>query len=222
MAGTAALVLAAQPALTPAELRTFLTSKVRPFPTTGGDNGDGTPVDQCFPPNPIGQSQFDQLQCYCTTSTCGAGMLDAGAAVSLAAVGVVPRVTVSPASPRAGQALTLGGATSLVASGRTIASYRWLLVSGGGIVTGFTGATDGASASVTPNGVGQFRISLTVTDSAGAQATSESVIAVQAAAVPGGGTGSSSGGGALGAGWLVLLLLAVAALRFTASRESRA
>ena len=222
VAGTAALVLAAQPALTPAELRTFLTSTARPFPTTGGDNGDGTPVDQCFPPNPIGQSQFDQLQCYCTTSTCGAGMLDAGAAVSLAAVGVLPRVTVSPASPRAGQALTLGGASSLVTSGRTIASYQWALVSGGGIVTGFTGATDGASASVTPNAAGEFRISLTVTDSTGAQATSESVIAVQAAAVTGGGTGSSSGGGALGAGWLVLLLLAVAALQVTARRESRA
>jgi serine protease len=222
VAGTAALVLATQPALTPSELRTFLTSTVRPFPTTGGDNGDGTPVDQCFPPNPIGQAQFDQLQCYCTTGTCGAGMLDAGAAVNLAAVGVVPRVTVSPGSPRAGQALTLGGASSLVASGRSVASYQWALVSGGGIVTGFTGATDGASASVTPNAAGQFRISLTVTDSAGAQATSESVIAVQAAAVPGGGTGSSSGGGALGAGWLVLLLLAVAALRVSARRESSA
>ena len=220
VAGTAALVLAAQPALTPAELRTFLTSTVRPFPTTGGDNGDGTPVDQCFPPNPIGQSQFDQLQCYCTTGTCGAGMLDAGAAVNLAAVGVVPRVTVSPASPRAGQALTLGGATSLVAGGRTIASYQWALVSGGGIVSSFTGATNAASASLTPGGAGQFRISLTVTDSTGAQATSESVIAVQAAAVPGGGAGSSSGGGALGAGWLVLLLLAVAALRVTANREN--
>ena len=32
-------------------------------------------------------AQIDQLQCYCTTSTCGAGMLDAGAAV-LAGIGI--------------------------------------------------------------------------------------------------------------------------------------
>ncbi len=82
VAGTAALMLSAQPSLTPARIRTLLQATARPFPQTGGDNGDGTPVLQCTPPqydaagNPI-----DQLQCYCTTQTCGAGIVDAGAAV---------------------------------------------------------------------------------------------------------------------------------------------
>jgi serine protease len=82
VAGTAALMLSAQPSLTPARIRTLLQATARAFPQTGGDNGDGTPVLQCTPPqydaagNPI-----DQLQCYCTTQTCGAGMVDAGAAV---------------------------------------------------------------------------------------------------------------------------------------------
>jgi serine protease len=91
VAGTAGLVLAAQPALTPIQVRFLLQATARPFPTTGGDNGDGTPVPQCTAPqynasgNPI-----DQLQCYCTIDTCGAGMLDAGAAVVAAKSGSPP------------------------------------------------------------------------------------------------------------------------------------
>ena len=82
VAGTVALMLSAQPTLTPTRIRTLLQATARPFPQTGGDNGDGSVVPQCTPPqydaagNPI-----DQLQCYCTTQTCGAGIVDAGAAV---------------------------------------------------------------------------------------------------------------------------------------------
>ncbi len=81
VAGTVALMLSARPAITPANVRALLQATARPFPTTGGDNGDGTLVPQCTAPQPTGAAQIDQLQCYCTTSTCGAGMLDAGAAV---------------------------------------------------------------------------------------------------------------------------------------------
>jgi serine protease len=84
VAGTAALILSTQPALAPAQVRELLRATARPFPTAGGDNGDGTPVPQCALPQPLGSAQMDQLQCYCTTSTCGAGMLDAGAAVRAA------------------------------------------------------------------------------------------------------------------------------------------
>jgi serine protease len=89
VAGTVGLMLSARPTLTPYQARLLLQATARPFPTTGGDNGDGTPVPQCVVPrldsmgNPI-----DQLQCYCTINTCGAGMLDAGAAVRAAATGV--------------------------------------------------------------------------------------------------------------------------------------
>lgn len=77
VAGTAALLLSARPQLTPAQIVSALRRSARPFPTSGADNGsDPTPVAQCRPPDGI-----EQLQCYCTTSTCGAGMLDAAAAV---------------------------------------------------------------------------------------------------------------------------------------------
>ncbi len=89
VSGTAALVLSVQPSLTPTQVRTVLQSTARAFPTTGGDNGDGTVVPQCAAPRFDSSGKpVDQLQCYCTTDTCGAGMLDAGAAVRAAAAGL--------------------------------------------------------------------------------------------------------------------------------------
>ena len=89
VAGTAALMLSAQPALTPWQVRLGLQATARPFPTSGGDNGDGTVVPQCTAPQyDLSGNQVAQHQCYCTIETCGAGMLDAGAAVAAAASGV--------------------------------------------------------------------------------------------------------------------------------------
>jgi hypothetical protein len=81
VSGTVALMLAVQPTLTPAKVRGLLQATARPFPTTGSFNDDGSPVAQCIAPQPIGTPQVDQAECFCTTATCGAGMLDAGAAV---------------------------------------------------------------------------------------------------------------------------------------------
>lgn len=82
VSATAALLLSVNPALTPRQVRQALQATSNAFPTTGGDNGDGTPVPQCTAPQYNGATPVDQLQCYCTTSTCGAGMLNAGAAVT--------------------------------------------------------------------------------------------------------------------------------------------
>ena len=133
-------------------------------------------------------------------------MLDAGAAVQVAAVGVLPQITVSPASPLSGRLLTLDGATSVVLGGRNVASYQWAIANNGGIVTGLTVSPDGASATLTPSAAGSFSVSLTVVDSAGAQATSTSTIDISAP------PSASSSGGALSAPWLALLLGAVLAL----------
>jgi serine protease len=85
VSGGVALMLSARPALTPAEAIATLKRTARPFPTSGSDNGasDPTPVQQCRAPDGT-----DQLQCYCVTGLCGAGMLDIGAAVMDAAQGV--------------------------------------------------------------------------------------------------------------------------------------
>ena len=88
VAGTVALMLSVQPTLTPLQVRLLLEGTARPFPTTSSDNTAGT-VSQCTAPqfdtfgNPV-----DQLECLCTIDTCGAGMLDAGAAVLGASIGL--------------------------------------------------------------------------------------------------------------------------------------
>ncbi|HWH83385.1 MAG TPA: S8 family peptidase, partial [Burkholderiaceae bacterium] len=69
VAGTVALMLSANPALTPTQVLTALKATARPFPSTGA--AAGTPA--CTAPSATAQSN----ECYCTTSTCGAGLLDA-------------------------------------------------------------------------------------------------------------------------------------------------
>ncbi|MEF7615077.1 S8 family peptidase [Aquincola sp. MAHUQ-54] len=79
VSGTVGLMLAVQPALSPAQVTALLKQSARAFPTNVPSD-DGSVIQQCQAP-----SSVRQIQCYCTTSTCGAGMLDAGAAVALAA-----------------------------------------------------------------------------------------------------------------------------------------
>jgi serine protease len=86
VSGTAALMLSVRPALTPDEVRTHLRASAQPFPTTGSTAG----VLQC---NATTSSHGEE--CYCNTSTCGAGMLDAGAAVNAAAGAQQPPPTSS-------------------------------------------------------------------------------------------------------------------------------
>lgn len=84
-AGTAALMFSARPSLAPSQIKQILQATARPFPTTGGSAG----IPVCTTPQFTPQgAPIDQLECYCTTSTCGGGMLDAGAAVQAAAAGL--------------------------------------------------------------------------------------------------------------------------------------
>ena len=78
VSGAVALMLSVRPALTPAEVMSMLKKTARPFVTSGAT----ADTKQCVAP----KSNVDQLECYCTTSTCGAGMLDASAAVLAAQV----------------------------------------------------------------------------------------------------------------------------------------
>jgi serine protease len=216
VAGTVALMLSAQPALTPVQVRNLIQSSARAFPPSS--SAPATPV--CQVPT---ASSADQDECHCTTATCGAGMLDAGAAAHAAALAAVPvqaRISVSPASPLAGQAITLSGAGSLVGSGRTIASYRWTLADGGAIVSGFSGASTDSTASITPIAAGLFNVSLTVADDLGAQSTVVTSIAVAPATpAPTPAPSGGGGGGAVGVGWLALLAAAVLALAIVSHRH---
>ena len=84
VSGVVALVLSVQPALTPQQVRVLLQSTARVFPTAATNPG----VAQCTAPQyDVAGNPVDQAECICTIDTCGAGILDAGAAVGAAAAG---------------------------------------------------------------------------------------------------------------------------------------
>ena len=217
VAAVAGLMASRNPALAPTELVSLMKSTARPFPTSGADNGpsDPTPVPVCGSGAPTGPSG----QCYCTTGLCGAGMLDAGAAVqaaaALAAPGTGATIGLRNADPVAGQTLELFVSGS---GGATPASYLWQLIDGGGAATAFSGATSGATAQLPTTGAGTVRVRLTVVDSASASTSGELAVVVRGTSAPGGGSsggggsGSDGGGGGVTAGWMAGLLLAVLVL----------
>lgn len=203
VSGTLGLMLSANRALTPAQALSALKSAARPFPATGGAAG----LTACTAPTSVAQN----TECYCTTTTCGAGLLDAGAAVA-AVVVVNASIAVASSSAAVGTPITLDGSGSR-ASGSSIASYQWSIVSGAGAT--FSGATNAATATVSSSAAGSVVVRLTVTDGNGVPGTASTTLAFSAPAAaptptptpaPSGGGG---GGGAMHGGWLVGWLLAV-------------
>jgi len=213
VAGTAALMFSAQPGMTPANVLAALQGSARTFPNSSTDST----VSACKAPSATAQDE-----CFCTATTCGAGLLDASAAVAGASLGVQARVTLSNEAPSPSQLITLSGASSFALSPRTITSYQWSLVSGGGVVTAI--AANGATATATPTAAGRFIVSLKVTDATGAQSTTTRAVDVQGSGstqAPAATSSSGGGGGALGPMWLLGLGLGVIALALLGERNRR-
>jgi len=204
VSGTAALMLSVNPTLTPAQIRSMMQASARAFPTTGGTAG----TNICQPPSSTRQSE-----CYCTSTTCGAGMLDVRAAVLAVPAPSTTQALIfaSPAAPAPGATVTLDGSTSVPGNGRTIAGYQWTLVNDGGIAT-LGATTNAATATVTTSGGGMFTVQLDVTDSGPATATKTLVVSV-AVPIANPPPNSGGGGGTMSWPWLLGLGLAVAALR---------
>ncbi len=203
VAGTVALMMSVAPNMSNANIISILKQTARPFPLTGGTAN--TPV--CTAP-----SKTAQDECYCTTSTCGAGMLDAGRAVAAAVVGGAATATITPGSSSAvvGGTTTLSGASSTGSNGSLITSYQWAIDSADTVVT--LSGTTGASITATAATAGTAQVELTVTDANGLQSSTSTTITVTAAA-PAAGASASSGGGGGGGGaanpaWLAALALA--------------
>jgi serine protease len=212
VSGTVALMLSAQPTLTAAQVKTTLQATARPFPTTGGTAG----IPTCTAPGGAAQDE-----CYCTTSTCGAGMLDAHAAV-LSVSGVQAAISLTTTTPTSNLAVALTS-SSVESAGHTIVSYAWTILNAGTSGATITGANDGAAVVVRPMAAGSFVIQLTTTDNIGFVSVTTLSVAVVAPVVvtPPASTpvaSSGGGGGALGVGWLLLLLAAVLSLALIPGR----
>jgi serine protease len=116
VAGVAALMLSVNPTLNPADVRALLRTSARAFPTTlGATNPDTTPTCPSLEPS--------NSECFCTIATCGAGLLDARAAVQAAAA-APPSVTPPPSGGGGGGALGAGWWFALAAAAGALRRTR--------------------------------------------------------------------------------------------------
>ncbi|MBU6194851.1 MAG: S8 family serine peptidase, partial [Burkholderiales bacterium] len=106
VAATVGLMLSVDPTLTPSKIREILQATVRPFPASRPLAAGEDPVLACRAPD-----DRDQLECFCTTTTCGAGMLDAGAAVART-LALRPAPTPDPGTGTGGGGGSSGGGAS--------------------------------------------------------------------------------------------------------------
>ena len=210
VSGTVALMFAANPSLTNAQVVSILKSTARAFPSaTSSNSGITAGTVACTAPTATVQDE-----CYCTTSTCGAGMLDAGKAVAAAAALATPTASISGGSTvAAGSTLTLTGAQT---TGIAVTSYAWSIASGGSYAT--LGSTTGSSVVLTGVSAGTATVQLQVTNALGNTTTATASVAVTgSSSTSSSGTGSrgssSSGGGAANPAWLVALAIAGLLLR---------
>ena len=207
VAGAVALLLSARPELTPPALAQILRNTARPFPSTGGSAGIGA----CEAPT----AGSEQLECYCTETTCGAGMLDVGRAVAELDQPIAV-VSTGSTPPIAGRTISLSGTGSIGSTaGARITGYSWSLQEGRGIVTALSGDLGSAAVTATASAAGYFKVRLTVTDDQNKSSSSDHIVHVAGAVVPTSmateGSGSPSGGGG-GGGRVDVAFLAALAL----------
>jgi serine protease len=222
VAATAALMFSAYPALTVADMLTLMQDSARSFPTTGG----GDPQDVPVPAACVAGLRSAQSECYCTTSTCGRGMLDAGRALrAVAALVTVPRFTASADYATPGTTVALSAASIQKPAANTITGYRWDITAGSDIASFLVGTASTITASgqnaslITSAGKsGVVTVQLIVTDNTGDHSVSQNIVvgAASTSTVSSTGTTSGGGGGAItglgGLAWLAGLGLAVIAL----------
>ena len=190
VAGSVALMLAVNPALTPAEVKTALQATARAFPVSGAQER-GTV--SCRAPDGI-----DQVECYCTTSTCGAGLLDVRAAVtqvrgtrpvarltfdrfdltvgdSVTALGQLSTAAIAGQNLR--HALAVGGAVTALGQQFTTETtsqnlrHQWSVTNAAGAAT-ITSSSNAADVTVQATQAGDFNVLLAVTDDLDQTATS--------------------------------------------------
>jgi serine protease len=195
-AGVASLMLSINPGLSPAQLIARMQAGARPHPVTS---------------LPYCSLSYAQA-CNCTTSVCGAGLLDASAALGQAGNPAASIATIATQLP--GASISLDGRASTSVAGSTITTYAWSQTSGAPAT--LSGANAALASAVLPAAAGSFVFRLQVTDNQG-RIGSDTVTVVAAVPVAAASSASAAVGGGGGAsGWLWglgLWLLALAVPR---------
>jgi serine protease len=168
VSGIAALMLSRNANLSTDQLLARLREGARPFPTAIAD--DPT-IQACHVP--VNTQDVQLAQCLCTTTTCGAGMVNAANSVEAADRPVA--AVLLPATVSAGQTVSLDASGSAAACGRTVSTHAWTVIAPVSNPPAISGA-NGANASVAAPGSGSITLRLTVTDSLGRVDTADVVI----------------------------------------------
>ena len=190
-AATAALMTAVNSTLTPAQLISLMQRSATPFPANDGI------VPVCHVPTSA--TDLQTLECSCTTQTCGAGMLNTGAAVT-AAIGPLAILQTSGTVVGGGN-ITLNGSSSFASNGRTLSTFLWTVLDVSGTAPVLASPSQSTTTLSIP-GAATFTVRLTVTDDQGGQDSEETTLtaaAPAAAVIP-----QKSGGGGGMMGWELL------------------
>jgi serine protease len=201
VSGIAALMRSVNRQLSPAQLISRMKSSATPFPTLATAATGGVCHVAALTRDSAGNyTDVQDRDCQCTTATCGAGLVNALAALQ-AALKPLATITSSTTIGSIGQRISLDGSSSVAANGRSISSYRWSVDPDINV----SGRTSAMAEIVFP-ATRPITVTLVVTDDAGAQDTASLQIA---SAITGTGSG---GGGALRAWDLLWLALATTAV----------
>lgn len=173
-AGVASLMLAVNPLLSPRQLIERMKAGARSWSTAA----NAEPA-VCGTPG-VGV-------CNCSTSTCGAGMLDAHRSVQLATGPAVVIRAIAQVEP--GTVITLDGSGSVAIPGANIVSYQWVQVSGPAVTIN-AASDDVATATVVSEATYVF--SLTAVDDSNRTGEDTVQVVVAMPPPPAGGGGSSS------------------------------
>ncbi len=200
-AGIASLMLAVNPFLSPRQLIERMKAGARPHVVTG--------LAACGTPGA-------GAVCGCTTTTCGAGLLDANTSVQLA---TGPAVVIKPVGEvEPGTVITLDGSQSVPIPGRSIVSYQWVQVSGPPVTLS---SASSAVAKGTLVAEDSYVFSLTVVDNFG-RTGEDTVRAVAAMPVlAASSSGGGGGGGSAGQLWGLSLWAWVIAVALCQRRRRR-
>ena len=199
VSGVAALMLAANANLTAGQVIARLQSSALPFPTTSPDSSPKPAACAIASTAADSNGNFSEpttpTECICTTATCGAGMLNAAAAVSAATAAFV-QITPSSTSGFPGQKISLNGSGSTAAKGYQIVAYQW--TTNPPLSDQIINPNQPIATLVVPS----FRsigVTLTITDNAGAQASAS--VTIESAV----GAAFGRSGGVLQPVWLAAL-----------------
>ncbi|MFT3904955.1 MAG: S8 family serine peptidase [Steroidobacteraceae bacterium] len=209
-AGVAALMLAVDSQLTPAQLITRMQSTATAFPVVATDS-TGAAVANCAVRSETVDSDgyytdvpsdSDLVACNCTTASCGAGMLNAAAAVT-AAQQPYAVVTASESKASIGDKVQLYATGSHASDGYSITRYHWSTDPDVSVAN-----ADTASAYFLFPALRPLTATLTITDSAGRTASASVTIegAISSSDI------GKAGGGALRSELIWLGLLALGAI----------